>query len=119
MDINELIDTTLAPLCAYYYERPETPDELPGEYIVYHRIYGNERNFADGKPVFGYHLYRINYYTADKTKITAMMSNIKNAMKSAGFYLQSDNITIPREANAEFYGAYSEFAFWEVLSDEI
>lgn len=116
MDINLLIENTLSPLCPAYFEEP-TFEQEPTEYIVFNRIYGGERNFANGKPIHNYHLYRVNYYGTKQLR-QQRMTQIKSAMKSAGFFIQEDNIPIPREANAKYWGAYSEFAYWEGVTNE-
>lgn len=119
MDLNILIHNVLSPLVRTFYEEAEFADSnLPDEYIVYKRIYGSPRNFADGEPLHNYHFYRINYYGKDKEKRQIIMSSIKSSMKDVGFHLQTDNTPIPREVNAEYWGAYSEFSYWEVISDE-
>lgn len=116
MDINLLIESSLSPLCPVYFEETTFKDE-PAEYILFMRIYGDERNFTNGNPIHNYHLYRVNYFGTKRLRQSRMKS-IKTAMKAAGFYLQEDNIPIPREANAKCWGAYSEFAYWEEIQRE-
>lgn len=117
IDVNALVYTTLTamtltPAIPVGYEDIEG---LPTEYIVFDRIYGDERNHSDNKAIHEYHLYRVNYYGKNKARRQTAMSAIKTAMKSAGFYLQTGNINIPREDEAEYYGAYSEFSYLAVI----
>lgn len=115
MDINLLIENALKSICPVYFEEA-TFKPGQSEYIVFHRIYGDERNFASGKPIHNYHLYRINYYSKNPFR-QQRMNQIKASMKGVGFFMQEDNIPIPREANAEYWGAYSEFTYWEVIGN--
>jgi hypothetical protein len=117
MDINELIYNTLTSLNILVYFEEGNFSTIPDEYIEFNRIYGDERNYADGKAVHNYHLYRVNYYGTNKARRETVMRNIKTKMKEAGFFLQTDNEPIPREENATHWGAYSEFAFWEVINE--
>lgn len=119
MDVNVLIHQTLTgiitPTVPAYYEDPEL-SILPSEYIVYRRIYGDERGFAGNEAKQKYHVYRISYYGTSKARRETVMEAINSVMKAAGFYLQEDNIPIPREAGAKYWGAYSEFTYWDVVT---
>ncbi len=114
MNVNQLIDDTLKSLdCPIYFEEANFVN-VPTEHIVFSRIYGAERNFAGGNPIHNYHLYRVSFF-GTKARRQAVMPLIKSKMKSAGFFVQTDNEPIPREANATLWGAFSEFSYWEVI----
>lgn len=115
MDINELIYDTLTPLNIPVDFEEGDYTSIPDEYVVFNRIYGDERNFVDGQALYNYHLYRINYFGTDKEKREIAMHDIKAKMKEAGFFLQTDSEPIPREKHATHWGAFSEFTYWESL----
>ena len=110
MDVNELIYNTLSPLVPVAFE--EMQDEHPNEFIVFDRIYGDERDFSDDAAATQYYLYRVNHYGISLKQRETRMEEIKGLMKAAGFLLQTHNIPIPRESGAKYFGAYSEFARW-------
>jgi len=118
IDVNALAYATLngmplAPAVPVFFEEA---DGLPDEYIVFDRIYGDDRNHADNKPLHEYVLMRVDYYGKNKARRQVAMTAIKAAMTAAGFFTQAHNINIPREAGAAYWGAYSEFSYWAVIS---
>lgn len=115
MDINELIYTTLTPLDVPLFYEQSDESELLDEFIVYQRITGRGRNFADNKPLYKYHYYRVNCYTKNKLRRQQIIDSINSAMIDANFYPQNDNTPIPREAQAEYWGCFSEFTYWEAV----
>lgn len=113
-DINELIYNELNSICRTCYE--EISDkQIPEEYIVFDRIHGYELEYADNVAATNYHAYRVNFYCTTKRRREEVMRTIKQKMKNAGFKILEDNIPIPRETGASKYGAYSEFAYYEVI----
>lgn len=112
LPVERIIQKALSPICKVALEELPKSNPLPDEFIVVDRIDGNEDSFADDKAQQNYHLYRINYYGKSKLRRQEVMGMIKAQMKSVGFYLKTDNKTIPRENGATYYGAYSDFAYW-------
>lgn len=113
-DINELVYNALRNICRTCFEEI-SDNPIPDEYIVFDRLHGYEFMHADNEATLNYHSYRVYFYCLTKRRREEVMRTIKQNMKDAGFKVLSDNIPVPRETGAKKYGAYSEFAYYEVL----
>ncbi len=114
--VDNLLSNILTPLNISFSAEEYTSvgEELPQEYVVYQKIDGYGREFADNSAKEIMHYIRVNYYTQDPTQKAKMMESIKTAMMNAGFYYPTnDSIPIPRDVDASFWGVYSDFFYMQ------
>lgn len=114
--VDSLLSNILTPLNIEFAaeEFISTGEELPQQYVTHQKIDGYGREFADNSAIETMHYIRVNYYTQDPTKKAEIMELIKTAMMNGGFYYPTnDNIPIPRDVDATYWGAYSDFFYMQ------